>query len=42
MTAKQARLSWGDPEDVNVTVTAGGRHEQWVYGVGIISISRMA
>jgi hypothetical protein len=32
MTAKQARLAWGDPDDINITVTAAGRHEQWVYG----------
>jgi len=32
MTAEQARFSWGKPDEVNVTITGGARHEQWVYG----------
>lgn len=32
MTASQVRLSWGNPSDVNRTVSAHGTHEQWVYG----------
>ena len=34
MSDEQARLSWGQPDDVNSTVTAGNREEQWVYGDG--------
>lgn len=32
MTAEQARMSWGNPKDVNRTITERGREEQWVYG----------
>jgi hypothetical protein len=35
MTAQMARDSWGNPGDVNRTVTARGTHEQWVYGGGV-------
>lgn len=31
MTAEMVRLSWGDPQKVNTTLTASGRSEQWVY-----------
>ncbi len=31
MSMEQARLSWGDPHDVNRTVVGGHVHEQWVY-----------
>lgn len=31
MTARQARESWGLPNKVNRTITAGVTHEQWVY-----------
>lgn len=31
MTKEQCRLSWGNPEKVNVTTGAFGTHEQWVY-----------
>lgn len=34
MTAEMVRLSWGDPETVNRTVTAQGASEQWVYADG--------
>jgi hypothetical protein len=36
MTAKQVReaTSWGGPESINRTVTAGHVHEQWVYATG--------
>lgn len=26
--------SWGQPYDINRTITSGGIHEQWVYGIG--------
>jgi len=32
MTAMQCLQSWGRPDDINRTITANGRHEQWVYG----------
>ncbi|PAU92611.1 hypothetical protein CK503_15850, partial [Aliifodinibius salipaludis] len=32
MTERQVRLSWGQPDDINSTVTAENRDEQWVYG----------
>lgn len=32
MTSEMARLSLGDPNDINRTVTSRGIHEQWVYG----------
>ena len=31
MTAEQSRMSWGDPQSINRTVTAHGADEQWVY-----------
>jgi len=34
MSEKQARLSWGQPDDINSTVTAENRYEQWVYEDG--------
>ena len=34
MTAAQVRMSWGPPDDINRTITAFGRTEQWVYGSG--------
>lgn len=34
MTAEQARMSWGDPKDINRTKTAAGSSEQWVYSSG--------
>ncbi len=34
MTKEQAIAAWGEPEDINTTSTAGGTHEQWVYGFG--------
>lgn len=34
MTAEQARMSWGEPEDVNRTVIEGESKEQWVYAHG--------
>ena len=34
MTHEQLRESWGAPEDVNTTITAAGKREQWVYGNG--------
>lgn len=37
MTKEQVYTScWGKPRKVNETVTAGGQHEQWVYGTGYI------
>jgi hypothetical protein len=32
MTKTQAKLSWGEPDDINTTTSAFGRSEQWVYG----------
>jgi len=32
MTPEMVRLSWGDPLDVNRTVTTAGTAEQWIYG----------
>jgi hypothetical protein len=32
MSADDTRASWGQPDKVNRTVTAGGVSEQWVYG----------
>ncbi len=32
MTAEQATMSWGKPKEVNRTVGASGKREQWVYG----------
>ena len=35
MTADDVRKSsWGKPQKINSTITANGRHEQWVYGGG--------
>lgn len=33
MTAEEVRTksTWGNPEDINTTTTAGGTHEQWCY-----------
>jgi hypothetical protein len=32
MSQDDVVASWGKPEHVNTTITASGRHEQWVYG----------
>lgn len=32
MTSEQVRVSWGEPDDINVTTTYYTRHEQWIYG----------
>lgn len=32
MTRDEAKLSWGEPKDINRTVGSWGVHEQWVYG----------
>ena len=34
MTQEQAKLAWGNPENINQTITKFGVHEQWVYGGG--------
>lgn len=34
MTPHQVRLAWGEPKGINETVTASGKSEQWVYGLG--------
>ena len=31
MSREQARVAWGAPDDINTTITAGRRSEQWVY-----------
>lgn len=33
-TKEMVELSWGKPQDVNTTVTAYSKREQWVYGIG--------
>lgn len=30
-TKEMCRLSWGEPKDINETLTAGNKSEQWVY-----------
>jgi hypothetical protein len=34
MTAEQARASWGEPSDINRTISTYGVSEQWIYSVG--------
>lgn len=35
MTADEVlKSTWGEPNDVNRTITATTTHEQWVYGGG--------
>ncbi|MDB5017055.1 MAG: hypothetical protein JWQ84_1887 [Mucilaginibacter sp.] len=36
MTKAQARLSWGEPNQIHRTVFSGGVHEQWVYDGGYL------
>lgn len=31
MTKEMAKISWGEPDKINQTITAAGTHEQWVY-----------
>jgi hypothetical protein len=31
MTKEMCRLSWGEPKDINKTITSGNKSEQWVY-----------
>lgn len=31
MTKEMCRLSWGEPDDINETITANTKREQWVY-----------
>jgi hypothetical protein len=31
MTKEMCKLTWGEPKDVNETITAGKKSEQWVY-----------
>lgn len=39
-TAEGVRKScWGKPARINTTVTAGGTHEQWVYGTGYVYLT---
>lgn len=39
-TAESVRKScWGKPARVNTTATAGGTHEQWVYGTGYVYLT---
>ncbi|MBN4063499.1 hypothetical protein JYT79_01825 [Cardiobacterium sp. AH-315-I02] len=33
-----ALLSWGRPTDINRTITANGKQEQWVYGGGYLYV----
>ncbi|MGC8728439.1 MAG: hypothetical protein ACP5SD_04140, partial [Elusimicrobiales bacterium] len=32
MPCEAVKLSWGEPNDINRTVTSYSVHEQWVYG----------
>lgn len=32
MTKNMCRDSWGEPDDINITITTYGTSEQWVYG----------
>ena len=32
MNKEQAIASWGKPNDINTTITASGKREQWCYG----------
>lgn len=32
MTENEAAAAWGFPDDINSTVTAAGKRDQWVYG----------
>lgn len=34
MTTEEATDSWGEPKDINRTITEDIVHEQWVYGMG--------
>jgi hypothetical protein len=36
MTKEMCRLCWGDPKDINETITAGRKREQWVYSSGYL------
>ena len=37
MNAEQVRKSsWGKPKSISETITARGKHEQWVYGGGYL------
>ena len=31
MTKEMAKVSWGEPDKINQTITAFGTHEQWIY-----------
>ena len=33
-TTDQVVASWGKPRNINETITAAGKSEQWVYGSG--------
>lgn len=35
MTARQVQEAWGRPRDINTTINAYGRSEQWVYRCGV-------
>jgi hypothetical protein len=34
MSVDQAKMSWGEPKEINNTTTGKKRHEQWVYSSG--------
>ena len=36
MTKQQAKMSWGEPRDINTTIGSFGTHEQWVYEGGYL------
>jgi len=39
MTKEMCKESWGEPDDINVSIGSWGRHEQWVYEHKYISDS---
>jgi hypothetical protein len=36
MTKNMCRDSWGEPDDINKTITSYGTNEQWVYGYSYV------
>jgi hypothetical protein len=39
MTTDQAKMSWGQPKEINRTTTARGAEEQWVFGDSYLYVS---
>lgn len=36
MAKDRCKDSWGEPDDVNKTITAYGTNEQWIYGCSYV------